>query len=92
MPAGVVIDDFSKDSFFFSGTLQFSRTDRIYRCCCRLLFSFFFPFATGPAGPLVGVRFLRVAILSICTIIALIHPSRCLREKREKGCENWGPL
>lgn len=38
---------------------------------------------------LVGVRFLKVAILSVCTIIALIHPSRCLREKHEKGCENW---
>lgn len=38
---------------------------------------------------LVGVRFLKVAILSVCTIIALVHPSRCLREKHEKGCENW---
>lgn len=37
---------------------------------------------------LAGVRFLKVAILSVCIIIALVHPSRCLREKREKGCEN----
>lgn len=39
---------------------------------------------------LVGGRFFWK--LSVCTIIALFHPSRCLREKHEKGCENWDLL
>lgn len=89
-PLGVI--NFSKDLIFwdvaiFSNSSELILTDRIYRCYYRLL-CFFSLVRGGDLQDLSSMRGFR-GILSICTIIALIHPSRCLREKREKkGCEN----
>lgn len=93
-PAGPLnaIDIFLK--IFFSGTLQFSRIrvswfwHQIYHCYCHLLFVFFFFLRRGDLQDLSSVCGFW-GILSICTIIAFVHPSRCLREKREKRV--WEP-
>lgn len=90
MPAGPldVIDNFSKD-FLFLGRCNFLEFERVDfdRTNLSLLLPFVVCFIfLLRRGTCRASRRCAVSegILSICTIIALVHPSRCLREKHEK--------